>query len=80
MLLETLGIILTLVRLEELVGICPSWDNHGRISASSEHTLVECDVLREVGLLVDRAIWILILLLIVNYTRVGREALATSLF
>ena len=80
LLLEALGVILTLVRLEKLVRICASRDNHGRICASPEHSLIKRYVLGEVGLLIDTAIRILILLLIVDNARMGGEALPTSCF
>jgi len=78
LLLKSLGVIFALVSLEQLVGIGASWDNHSGVGTATEYTLIICDVLREVSLLIDLAVWVLIFLLLRNNARMGRKALATS--
>ena len=75
LLLKALWVILLLVGLEELVRIGSSRDDHGSVGASTEHTLVKGDVLREVGLLINSTIWVLVFLLLRDDARVGSEAL-----
>ena len=77
LLFEALGVVLALISLEELVRVGPCGDNHGCIGATSEHTLIIHDVLREVLLLRSVPIRVLILLLLRNDARVRSEALAS---
>lgn len=78
LLLQSLRIILPLVGLEELVRVGPSWDDHRCVSTSTEDSFVVGDVLREVGLVVDLTIRVLILLLLGDNARMGSEAFSTS--
>ena len=76
LLLQALGVVLPLVRLEELVGIGASGDDHRGISAATEDTLIESDVLWEVSLFIDPTIWVLVFLLLGHDTGMGCEALS----
>ena len=78
LLLETLRVVLLLVRLEELVGVAAGRDDHGGVRASAEDALVKGDILREVSFLVDAAIRIFVLLLAGDDSGMGGEALAAS--
>ena len=78
LLLQTLGVILSLVSLEQLVGVCASWNDHGSISASAENTLIVCDILGEVFLGISSTIWILILLLLSYDSRMCSEPLSAT--
>ena len=78
LLLETLRVILAFVGLEELVGVRSSRDDHRGISATAEHSLIKGNVLREVGVFIDTAVRVLILLLLRNNTRMGSKALSSS--
>ena len=64
LLLQTLWIILSLVGLEELIGVGARWDNHSCIGAAAEDTLIERDVLWEVLLSIRPSVGILVLLLL----------------
>ena len=76
LLLQSFGVILALVRLEELIGVGASRDNHGRVGASTEDTLVVHDVLGVVLLNIGPSVRVLVLVLLVDDARMGSEALA----
>ena len=76
--LEALRVILALVSLEKLVWVCASGDDHSGVGASSKHTLIVGNVLREVSLLTSIAIRVLIFLFLSNYARMCGEALRAS--
>ena len=78
LLLQTLGVVFALVGLEKLVGVCASWDYHGGVGASAEHTLVMHDVLGEVLLSVSVSIRVLILLFLSDYSGVRGESLRAT--
>ena len=78
LLFKTLRVILSLVCLEKLIRVSSSGNDHGGVSASTEHALVKGDVLWEVLLGVGATVRILILLFLGNDARVGREALPAS--
>ena len=79
LLLQPLRVVLTLVRLEQLVGIRAGRDDHGGVGAAAENALIVGDVLREIRILIDSAVWVLVLLLLAHDAGVGREALGSSL-
>jgi len=74
LLLQTFWVVLALVGLEKLVGVRASWDDHGRVSRATVHSLIEGNVLREVHVRVLLAIRVLILRFGWHNTRVGSEA------
>ena len=62
LLLEALRVVLAFVRLEKLVRVGSCRNDHGSVRASTEHTLVVHDVLREVLILISATIWVLVFL------------------
>lgn len=78
LLFEALRIILSLVCLEELIRVGSRGDDHGSIGASTEDTLVESDVLREVLLGMRTTVGILVLLLLGDDPGMCSEPLSAS--
>ena len=73
LLLQAFWVVLSLVCLEELVWISTSWDDHGGVGRSTEHSLIVCNVLWEVLFLPDLTIGILIFSFLWNNTGMGCE-------
>ena len=78
LLLETLRVVLPLVRLEKLVGVRAGRDDHGGVCTSTEDALVEGNVLGEVLFGVRAAVRVLILLFLGDDAGVSGEALPAS--
>ena len=78
LLFEALRIILSLVCLEELIRVGSRGDDHGSIGASTEDTLVESDVLREVLLGMRTTVGILVFLLLGDDPGMCSEPLSAS--
>ena len=75
LLLQPLRVILALVGLEQLVRVRSSWDHHRCVGATSEDTFVVHDVLWVVLLAGIVSVRVLVLVLLGNDARMGREAL-----
>jgi hypothetical protein len=72
-------IVFSLVRMEELVGVRASRDNHGGVGASTEHTLIVHNIVRGVLLSAYMTIRILVLGLGLHYTGSSCKTLRSTL-
>ena len=71
--LDHFGVMLLLVRLEQLVGVSAGWDHHCGVGTSTEHAFVEGDVLWVVLFTLDAAVGVLVFLFVGHNAGVGGE-------